>query len=55
MEPDFDLFENARDLAVGVGAGDGALSRGSMMVDDLRVYDVALPRETAWATTACPL
>lgn len=50
-----DLFEGALDLAVGRPAGDGSFATGDLEVDDLRVYDVALPDEVVWEATSCPL
>lgn len=52
---DLDLFDGAQDLVTGVGAGDGALAAGRLEVDEIRVYDVALPDETVWSITACPV
>jgi hypothetical protein len=49
-----DLFDGATDLDIGRGAGDGALATGRIDVDDLRIYDVALPDDVVWEATTCP-
>jgi hypothetical protein len=51
---DFDLFDGAPDLRVGLAPGDGVGARGTIEVDEVRVYAGWLDDATVWQVTGCP-
>lgn len=50
----YDLFAYALDLSLGLAVGDESLARGTIDVDDVRVYDSPIPDDEIWAVTSCP-
>lgn len=48
------LFDGLIDLAAGIGRGDGTGASGRIEIDELRVYDLALPDDVVWSATGCP-